>query len=113
MMKAACSLVSLTTLALASLTTLALASLTTLALASLTTVALASALPSPRQKCPPKPPSVTEFNVTEYLGDWYEQRRFPAFFQLNTRCVRASYGSCPDPAQPEACPDQPDRVSVL
>ena len=23
------------------------------------------------------------------------------------------YGACPDPAQPEACPDQPDRVSVL
>eukprot|EP00092_Neocalanus_flemingeri_P034665 GFUD01037712.1.p1 GENE.GFUD01037712.1~~GFUD01037712.1.p1 ORF type:complete len:193 (-),score=41.62 GFUD01037712.1:85-663(-) len=45
-----------------------------------------------RSKCPPKPPTITEFNATEYLGVWYEQRRFPAFFQLNTRCVQATYG---------------------
>merc|ERR1712156_583164 len=66
-----------------------------------------------RQKCPPKPPTIKEFNATEYLGIWYEQRRFPAFFQLNTRCVRATYGPCPDPNQPGACGDKPDRVSVL
>merc|ERR1712156_614015 len=66
-----------------------------------------------RQKCPPKPPTIKEFNATEYLGIWYEQRRFPAFFQLNTRCVRATYGPCPDPNQPGACDDKPDRVSVL
>merc|ERR1712130_73009 len=66
-----------------------------------------------RNKCPPKPPTIQEFNVTEYLGIWYEQRRFPAFFQLNTRCVRATYGPCPDPDQPGACDDMPDRVSVL
>merc|ERR1712179_163550 len=66
-----------------------------------------------RNKCPPKPPTIQEFNVTEYLGIWYEQRRFPAFFQLNTRCVRATYGPCPDPDQPGACDDKPDRVSVL
>merc|ERR1711936_316774 len=53
-----------------------------------------------RNKCPPKPPTIQEFNATEYLGIWYEQRRFPAFFQLNTRCVRATYGPCPDPDQP-------------
>merc|ERR1712088_170447 len=53
-----------------------------------------------RQKCPPKPPTIKEFNATECLGIWYEQRRFPAFFQLNTRCVRATYGPCPDPDQP-------------
>jgi lipocalin len=29
----------------------------------------------------------------QYLGQWYEQKRFPAFFQLNTRCVRAEYGA--------------------
>merc|ERR1712210_150464 len=66
-----------------------------------------------RNKCPPKPPTIQEFNATEYLGIWYEQRRFPAFFQLNTRCVRATYGPCPDPDQPGACDDKPDRVSVL
>merc|ERR1712156_549938 len=66
-----------------------------------------------RQKCPPKPPTIKKFNSTEYLGIWYEQRRFPAFFQLNTRCVRATYGPCPDPNQPGACDDKPDRVSVL
>merc|ERR1719348_2490702 len=47
---------------------------------------------STRTKCPEKPPTIKEFNATEYLGNWYEQRRFPAFFQLNTRCVRATYG---------------------
>merc|ERR1719430_2589694 len=52
-------------------------------------------------------------DAPEYLGIWYEQRRFPAFFQLNTRCVRATYGPCPDPDQPGACDDKPDRVSVL
>merc|ERR1712037_3527 len=46
-----------------------------------------------RNKCPPKPPTIQEFNATEYLGIWYEQRRFPAFFQLNTRCVRAERGN--------------------
>merc|ERR1711971_716469 len=66
-----------------------------------------------RNKCPAKPPTIQEFNATEYLGIWYEQRRFPAFFQLNTRCVRATYGPCPDPDQPGACDDMPDRVSVL
>merc|ERR1712055_1154847 len=66
-----------------------------------------------RNKCPPKPPTIQESNATEYLGIWYEQRRFPAFFQLNTRCVRATYGPCPDPDQPGACDDKPDRVSVL
>ena len=66
-----------------------------------------------RNKCPPKPATIQEFNATEYLGIWYEQRRFPAFFQLNTRCVRATYGPCPDPDQPGACDDKPDRVSVL
>merc|ERR1712123_231840 len=45
------------------------------------------ALPQPRKSCPAKPPTIKEFNATEYLGKWYEQRRFPAFFQLNTRCV--------------------------
>merc|ERR1711971_1288172 len=65
-----------------------------------------------RNKCPAKPPTIQEFNATEYLGIWYEQRRFPAFFHLNTRCVRATYGPCPDPDQPGACDDKPDRVSV-
>jgi lipocalin len=31
--------------------------------------------------------------IFQYLGQWYEQKRFPAFFQLNTRCVRAEYGA--------------------
>merc|ERR1711937_237 len=48
---------------------------------------------SVRSRCPPKPPTLKEFNATEYLGEWYEQRRFPAFFQLNTRCVMARYGA--------------------
>merc|ERR1711936_1162576 len=49
-----------------------------------------------RKKGPPKPPTISEFNVTEYLGKWYEQRRLPAFFQLNTRCVMAKYGARDD-----------------
>ena len=31
-------------------------------------------------------------NYFQYLGKWYEQKRIPAFFQINTRCVRAEYG---------------------
>merc|ERR1712098_900126 len=58
-------------------------------------ILLCYAIPSrsARSKCPPKPPTIKEFNATEYLGKWYEQRRFPAFFQLNTRCVMAKYGA--------------------
>merc|ERR1712215_396520 len=56
-----------------------------------------------RKKCPPKPPTIPEFNVTQYLGQWYEQKRLPAFFQLNTRCVLAEYG---------VIEDEPDHVSV-
>merc|ERR1711920_80418 len=48
---------------------------------------------SAKSSCPPKPPTIKEFNATEYLGKWYEQRRVPAFFQLNTRCVMAKYGA--------------------
>merc|ERR1719153_81617 len=58
--------------------------------------ALPQNVPTTKSKCPPKPPTLKEFNVTEYLGDWYEQRRLPAFFQLNTRCVMARYGAMDD-----------------
>merc|ERR1712179_643565 len=58
----------------------------------------------PRSRCPPNPPTIKEFNATQYLGNWYEARRLPAFFELNTRCVRATYG---------VIEDQPGRVSVM
>merc|ERR1711997_158626 len=41
---------------------------------------------------PPKPETIKEFDVPQYLGDWYEIQRIPAFFQLGTSCVRATYG---------------------
>merc|ERR1712123_34388 len=55
-------------------------------------------------KCPPKPPTISEFNVTAYVGKWYEQRRIPAFFQLDTSCVMAEY---------LPLEDQPERISVF
>ncbi|XP_023334392.1 apolipoprotein D [Eurytemora carolleeae] len=45
-----------------------------------------------RAQCPPKPPTVSTLDAAAYLGKWYEQKRIPASFQLNTRCVRAEYG---------------------
>jgi len=45
-----------------------------------------------RAQCPPKPPTVSTLDLQAYLGNWYEQKRIPASFQLNTRCVRATYG---------------------
>merc|ERR1711893_312502 len=45
-----------------------------------------------RQQCPPKPPTIPTLELERYLGKWYEQKRIPASFQLNTRCVRAEYG---------------------
>jgi|ERR1719391_1135384 len=45
-----------------------------------------------RSKCPPKPPTISTFDATKYLGKWYEQKRIPASFQLDTSCVRAEYG---------------------
>merc|ERR1719430_367174 len=56
---------------------------------------LASVLPTVG-KCPSKPSTINPFNVTEYLGRWYEQRRLPTFFQLNMECVVADYGEMPD-----------------
>ena len=118
-----------------------------------------------RQKCPPKPPTIDQFNATEvgndfkidrtqnfilllqylaiwfcckinllysnlgiwyvwyvyqlvlqYLGIWYEQRRFPAFFQLNTRWfLTLNLNSDPD-SDPDPDPDSdsdPDFQNVL
>jgi len=45
-----------------------------------------------RAQCPPKPPTVETFDVEAYLGLWYEQKRIPASFQVDTTCVRAEYG---------------------
>merc|ERR1712212_933883 len=67
--------------------------LTIAALSFLVTCCLSHPGGSTRNKCPPKPPTIQEFNATEYLGIWYGQRRFPAFFQLNTRCVRVERGN--------------------
>jgi len=49
--------------------------------------------------CPPKPTTISPFNSTMYLGDWYQVSGLPAFFQpLNTTCVRATYGALNDTA---------------
>merc|ERR1711997_1312496 len=46
---------------------------------------------------PPKPPTVPDFNVTEYLGNWYQYEGLPAFFAPSgTSCIRATYGNNDD-----------------
>ena len=40
------------------------------------------------------PPTVPEFNVTAFLGDWYAQRQTASSFQPEGQtCVRAQYGA--------------------
>merc|ERR1711874_566849 len=48
---------------------------------------------APRETCPPKPPTIPEFNATNYLGNWYQYEGLPAFFAPSgTSCIRATYG---------------------
>jgi apolipoprotein D and lipocalin family protein len=44
------------------------------------------------KNCPPEPTTVANFNVSAYLGKWYEQKAVPSWFQPNSSCVRALYG---------------------
>merc|ERR1712122_83369 len=40
-------------------------------------------------KCPPKPPTIAEFDTNAYLGDWYTYATTPGFFQpTGTECQR-------------------------
>merc|ERR1711973_783209 len=53
---------------------------------------------STRDYCPPKPKTITPFNATRYLGDWYQVSGLPAFFQpAGTSCIRATYGETGSP----------------
>jgi len=50
------------------------------------------------EKCPPCPATITPFNATRYLGDWYQVSGLPAFFQpAGTSCIRATYGETGSP----------------
>merc|ERR1712032_1601063 len=40
-----------------------------------------------RNKCPPKPPTIQEFNATEYLGIWYEQHLDPDMLEHATQVL--------------------------
>jgi apolipoprotein D and lipocalin family protein len=42
--------------------------------------------------CPPKPPTVPDFEAGKYVGYWYQITGTPSFFQPSgTSCVRATY----------------------
>ena len=41
--------------------------------------------------CPTNVNVVPNFNVQKYLGTWYENRKYPALFQGNGKCVTAKY----------------------
>merc|ERR1712088_1139677 len=44
--------------------------------------------------CPPRPPTITEFDAEAYLGDWYAFATVPGFFQPEgVSCQRAQYGT--------------------
>lgn len=46
-------------------------------------------------QCPPVTP-VQNFNVTQYLGRWYEIRAYRTTFEFGSNCVTADYGSNTD-----------------
>lgn len=39
----------------------------------------------------PQPPVQPEFRLPDYMGTWFENRRFFAFFELNSKCAHANY----------------------
>merc|ERR1712213_48082 len=50
-----------------------------------------------RESCPPRPPTVPDFDITKYLGDWYQITGIPAFFQPSgSSCVKATYNAKDD-----------------
>merc|ERR1711962_115527 len=49
---------------------------------------------STRDYCPPKPTTMSTFNATQFLGNWYQVNGLPAFFSPEgTTCIRATYGA--------------------
>jgi len=47
-------------------------------------------------KCP-KPAVKADFQTDQYLGSWYEvESYFPIFFQIGTKCVKATYSQNDD-----------------
>ncbi|XP_076445787.1 apolipoprotein D-like [Babylonia areolata] len=42
------------------------------------------------KKCP-KPPVKNDFDVTQYMGKWWEYQRFPAPFEFASTCGSANY----------------------
>uniref|UniRef100_A0A182UP05 Apolipoprotein D n=2 Tax=Anopheles merus TaxID=30066 RepID=A0A182UP05_ANOME len=46
-------------------------------------------------KCP-KVPVVENFDTYAYLGRWYEQEKYPFFFELGGKCITADYSLNPD-----------------
>ncbi|XP_058060064.1 apolipoprotein D-like [Anopheles bellator] len=44
----------------------------------------------------PKVPVVEGFDTYAYLGRWYEQEKYPFFFELGGRCITADYTLNPD-----------------
>uniref|UniRef100_A0A182M3P1 Apolipoprotein D n=1 Tax=Anopheles culicifacies TaxID=139723 RepID=A0A182M3P1_9DIPT len=46
-------------------------------------------------KCP-KVPVEENFDTYAYLGRWYEQEKYPFFFELGGKCITADYSLNPD-----------------
>ena len=42
-------------------------------------------------ECPSDIQVVSDFNVAEYLGTWYEYAKYPAIFEGNGKCIVAEY----------------------
>jgi apolipoprotein D and lipocalin family protein len=48
---------------------------------------------APKRECPPIPPTVSELDLAQYGGVWYQSEGVPQFFQPEgTECITANYG---------------------
>ncbi|KAI8127433.1 Apolipoprotein D [Lucilia cuprina] len=46
--------------------------------------------------CPENVKVVSDFNVEKYLGKWYEYAKYPAYFEMEGKCVTALYSLSDD-----------------
>ncbi|XP_036329558.1 apolipoprotein D-like [Rhagoletis pomonella] len=47
-------------------------------------------------RCPKDITTVQDFNVTAYLGLWYEYAKYPFIFEAGGKCIQAEYGAKSD-----------------
>ncbi|XP_053959630.1 apolipoprotein D-like [Anastrepha ludens] len=45
------------------------------------------------KRCPENIKTVEDFDVTKYLGTWYEHSKYPFVFELGAKCVTAEYSA--------------------